>query len=325
MSTACRHARGMNRDLAIGCAVLCAAIFLCARIPVAGWLGSSLLPIPLLVYRMKAGAAAAGVLAAAALAFAALAGGRLELFFFGPTILAGLAAAEAMARGRSIERTVLAGCGAAVAGLFSGIWALALLEGQGPLSLVVEGVHRHVELVLDAYRGAGVAEEQLRFLEETSALIARVLVWMLPALVAGATLVSLWASLLAARAILAARGLPAPDWGPLDRWKAPDVLVWAVIASGGLLLMPSLPAKGVGLNGVLVPGVVYFFQGIAVVAHTFRRKGVPRPLRALIYALIGLQQLAALGVALLGLFDTWFDFRKLGRSPSSTAPPGGVG
>lgn len=315
----------MNRDLAIGCAVLCGAIFLCARVPVVGWVGSSLLPVPLLVYRMKAEANAARAMAAVAVGFTALAGGLLELFFFGPTILAGLAAAEAMARGRSIERTVLAGCGAALGGLCFGIWAFSLAQGESPLSLVAAGLHRHVELVLDAYRDAGMSEERLGFLEEASTLVARVMVWMLPALAAGATLLSLWASLLAARAILAARGLPSPAWGPLDRWKAPDALVWAVVASGGLLLVPSLPAKGVGLNGVLVLGVVYFFQGIAVVAHTFRRKGVPRPVRAMIYALIGLQQLAALGVALLGLFDTWFDFRKLGRNPASTAPRGGTG
>ena len=39
-------------------------------------------------------------------------------------------------------------------------------------------------------------------------------------------------------------GLPVPDYGPLDHWKAPDLLVWPVIACGILLLVPSLGAEG---------------------------------------------------------------------------------
>ncbi|MEJ5357553.1 MAG: DUF2232 domain-containing protein [Desulfobacterales bacterium] len=314
----------MNRDLVTGSAVLCAAILLCARIPVAGWLGSTLLPVPLLVFAMKAGPATARGMAVTAILFAGLFGGRFELFFFGGLILAGLAAAEGMVRGASIEKTVLAGCGAAAAGLFAGLWTLALLEGQDPLALLLEGGQRQVEAAVEAYRAAGMAEEQVRFLEESSALIARLMIGILPALVVSANLFALWASLLVARAILAARRLPAPPWGPLDRWRAPEALVWAVIGSGGLLLAPSLPAKAIGLNGVLLLTVIYFFQGIAVVAFTFRRKGVPRMLRALLYALIGLQQLVALGVAVLGLFDTWFDFRKLGRNRAAPASPGGA-
>ncbi len=313
----------MNRDLVAGSAVLCAAILLCARIPVAGWLGSALLPVPLLVFGMKAGPATARGMAATALLFTGLFGGRVELFFFGGLILAGLAAVEGMVRGGAIEKTVLAGCGAAAAGLFGGLWTMALLEGRDPLALLLEGVQRQVEVALEAYRAAGIAEEQIRFLEESAPLLTRLMLGILPALVVSANLFALWISLLVARSILVARRLPAPAWGRLDRWKAPEALVWAVIASGVLLLVPSLPAKAVGLNGVLILGVVYFFQGIAVVAFTLRRKGVPRMLRAVLYALIGLQQLVTLGVAVLGLFDTWFDFRKLGRNRAASAPPGG--
>jgi hypothetical protein len=38
---------------------------------------------------------------------------------------------------------------------------------------------------------------------------------------------------------------------------------------------------------------------------------VPRLLRAIIYALLLLQQFATLLLILLGLFDMWFNFRRL--------------
>ncbi len=49
------------------------------------------------------------------------------------------------------------------------------------------------------------------------------------------------------------------------------MLVWGVIASGLLLLLPSLAAKTVGLNGLAMFMLVYFFQGIAIVTYFFRK------------------------------------------------------
>jgi uncharacterized protein YybS (DUF2232 family) len=73
----------------------------------------------------------------------------------------------------------------------------------------------------------------------------------------------------------------------------------------------------VGLNGLLVYMVVYFFQGIAIVAFYFRKKQVPRVARLLFYGIIGVQQVVMLAVIGVGFFDTWFNFRKLGKPLAS--------
>jgi uncharacterized protein YybS (DUF2232 family) len=111
--------------------------------------------------------------------------------------------------------------------------------------------------------------------------------------------------------------LPFPDYGALDHWKAPEPLVWGVIAAGVLMLVPNFPARIVGLNGLLVYMVVYFFQGIAIVAFYFRKKQVPRVARLLFYGIIGVQQVVMLAVIGVGFFDTWFNFRKLGTPLAS--------
>jgi len=80
-----------------------------------------------------------------------------------------------------------------------------------------------------------------------------------------------------------------------------------------LLLVPTLAAKMVGLNGLAVFMVIYFFQGMAVVAFFFQKKQIPRLARMVLYGLIAVQQLVMLAVIGVGFFDTWFNFRKLGK------------
>ena len=91
------------------------------------------------------------------------------------------------------------------------------------------------------------------------------------------------------------------------------MLVWGAIASGVLLLLPNLAAKTVGLNGLAVLTIVYFFQGMAIVAYFLQKKQVPRIARVVLYGLIALQQILMLAVAGVGFFDTWFNFRKIGK------------
>jgi uncharacterized protein YybS (DUF2232 family) len=59
--------------------------------------------------------------------------------------------------------------------------------------------------------------------------------------------------------------------------------------------------------------VIYFFQGMAIVAYFFRKKQVPRMARMVLYGLIAIQQVVMLAVVGVGFFDTWFNFRKIGK------------
>ncbi len=125
-----------------------------------------------------------------------------------------------------------------------------------------------------------------------------------------------WVSLISARPVFRRLGLAFPDYGPLDHWKAPEPLVWAAVGSGVLLLLPGFALKMLGLNGVIVLMVVYFFQGIAVVAFYLHKKQVPRLARIMVYFIIAVQQLVMLIVVAAGFFDTWFNFRKIEKPPT---------
>jgi uncharacterized protein YybS (DUF2232 family) len=303
----------MSKDLATGIVVTCLAVAVCTVVPIAGLMGSAFIPVPLVFFRAKLGRPAATVIALAALGCAVLLGGRLEVLFFGELLLIGFAMGELMARQWPLEKTVAAVCAAVVIAGLAGLLASSLGTGQGLLTTLSEGVRYHLELSLQLYQQMGLSEDQLHFLESSMEGIQQVLVGMMPALVIDSTLMVTWISLLAARCVCQRRGLPFPDYGALNRWKAPELMVWGVIGSGVLLLVPTLAAKMVGLNGLAVFMVIYFFQGMAVVAFFFQKKQIPRLARMVLYGLIAVQQLVMLAVVGVGFFDTWFNFRKLGK------------
>jgi uncharacterized protein YybS (DUF2232 family) len=301
----------MKKDLVTGILMSWLAVTVSAWVPIVGLIGSAFIPVPIIFYRAKTGTQAARVIALATLGYVLLLGGRLELLFFGELLLIGVLMGELMARRWPLEAMAAGVCVAVLGAGLAGIWVFGLFSGKGLVETISEGVRRNLELTLQLYREMGLPQDQLSFLESSLDMIQQVMVGLMPALVIGSTLVTVWVCLLTVRQVCLRRGLPTPDYGALDHWKAPEMLVWGVIASGVLLLLPGLVPKMLGLNGLLGFMVIYFFQGIAIVAYFFRKKQVPRVARVVLYGLIAIQQLVMLAVVGVGFFDTWFNFRKI--------------
>ena len=104
------------------------------------------------------------------------------------------------------------------------------------------------------------------------------------------------------------------DWENLKEWQAPDPLVWVLVGAGCILLLPGTVSKAIGMNLLLVVLLVYFFQGLSIVAFFFDRKRVPKLIRGFAYAFIVLQEIATLLVVGLGVFDVWFNVRRIGKN-----------
>jgi hypothetical protein len=109
-------------------------------------------------------------------------------------------------------------------------------------------------------------------------------------------------------------------WWPqlidLSRWRTADWMIWLLIGSGFALFVPPQLVTVVAINLFLVVLGCYFAQGLAIVSYFLQRVGLPRPLRAVTFAIIGLQTLAAALVVALGVFDLWGDFRNLSARPA---------
>jgi uncharacterized protein YybS (DUF2232 family) len=98
-------------------------------------------------------------------------------------------------------------------------------------------------------------------------------------------------------------------------WRSPFSLVWVFAAGLAGVLLGGAPLRGIGANLLFFASMLYLGQGAAVLFVQFRRKRVPAAFQLLFLAVA---LLFAMPVFVLltvgaGLFDTWFDFRRLDR------------
>jgi uncharacterized protein YybS (DUF2232 family) len=147
----------------------------------------------------------------------------------------------------------------------------------------------------------GVAPDQV------AALLQR----LLPGLLVTNMALVAWLNVILSRQVVFLLGWGEPE-PPLYHWVAPEWLIFVLLGAGFLLLVPVTGARYFGLNLIMVVAVLYFCQGVAVVATWFHRLGLPRLLRMIGYPLLFLNPFFFL-IITLGLLDLWLDFRRLHR------------
>jgi uncharacterized protein YybS (DUF2232 family) len=145
-----------------------------------------------------------------------------------------------------------------------------------------------------------------------------------PYLVVG--MIALWAlwvaglNYLITRYVMGRLGHEPDPLPPFARWRLPWPLAYGfIIGLGGVLFQEKLGAYqllayAAGLNLLLVCGALYLIQGLSIVRfYSAKHKLKPVSQGLLIMAALMLQG-AFSGLSWLGLFDTWFDFRRLEKS-----------
>jgi uncharacterized protein YybS (DUF2232 family) len=155
-----------------------------------------------------------------------------------------------------------------------------------------------------------IAPETLAQFELAFNRIRSIIPVIFPAIVLVTILGTVWINLLLGDLLLKKRGDGLSPWPPSSEWRLPDQLVWAIIATGAGLLLPLPLLNKIGLNCMLVIGLLYFFQGMAVLTALFKRWDVPMAFRFVVYALVLIQAYGIIFLAIAGLVDVWFDLRK---------------
>lgn len=100
-----------------------------------------------------------------------------------------------------------------------------------------------------------------------------------------------------------------PAAAPFGAFRFSDQLVWLVVAGLALVMFPASPAlRDVGTNCLVVGGTLYAARGLAVVRSAAGRLPAPTTI-AIGFATLVLLPFVLGGLTLLGLADTWLDFR----------------
>jgi uncharacterized protein YybS (DUF2232 family) len=79
----------------------------------------------------------------------------------------------------------------------------------------------------------------------------------------------------------------------------------------------SPPLRPAAYNVLLVLAFFFGLQGLAVVGYYTQRLAAPPLLRAAVLVLVLVNPWAPQILALVGLFDIWFDFRKFALPPEA--------
>jgi uncharacterized protein YybS (DUF2232 family) len=302
-----------SKDILSGITITAIIFAVSVYMPIIGFISALLIPLPTLFYRSKLGRITGAVIPVLAtiLMVVVLGGISIDILFFFELLLLGYILSELFEMDLSVEKTMLYACSSV---LLTGIVCLLFysqIADIGVIALVSEYVAKNLELTLSLYENMGVSEETIDKISASMENIQYVLIRIIPAVVTASIFFVSWTCLLFAKPMLKSRKLFYPAFGTLNLWKAPEFLIWGLIGSGVLLIMPHKGFKVVGLNGLLILMTIYFFQGIAIVSFYFEKKQFPRMLRIFVYSLIALQQVVLLIVIGFGIFDMWLDFRKL--------------
>ncbi len=161
--------------------------------------------------------------------------------------------------------------------------------------------------------------ETLYLLAQSFSRIKEWLPRLLPSSLISIALTIIWGTLALGNRLIQRHTGQSP-WPEYRYWKLPEKLVWMVIGAAGLVLLPIPAARDTGLNLLIITGVLYFFQGLAIALFFVERWKIPLLMRSLLLMIFFFQSLGALFLSVLGITDVWFDFRqRYGESHDSHA------
>jgi uncharacterized protein YybS (DUF2232 family) len=313
----------LSKDIATGVMVTIVIFSLSIFLPIVGFIFSMFVPLPIIFYRAKLGRrnGAAVPLIVILLMGIVFGGLSVDMLFFSGLMLLGFVMSEMFEKALSIEMTIVTTCGIVLGTGLVGTLVFSMAKQTGLMALVSSYVAANLELSLKLYRDIGIPQESIDALANSLDRIQYVLVRIMPSIMAASTLFVAWINLIVIRPLMVHRGIDFPEFGRLNHWRAPDPLIWGVIACGVIMFIPVTGIRFLGINGLLVLLTIYFMQGIAIVSFYFEKKGLPRFVRVVLYAMIAFQQLFLLVVIGIGLFDMWINFRKIDPDKHGTDLP----
>ncbi len=224
----------------------------------------------------------------------------------------GLALAWALKRKKSIAWAGLTATLLVLAGWLIGALLFWQASGTNPYSAALSVMDHAFASMAEAYTSSGdFAPEVAAEIEQGFIDARRQLPRIFPALLIISAMLVSWLNMALGNRLLDRHAPDYAAWPPYRCWRLPDNLIWLVILAGIMMIPPVTSLKTVGLNGLLITGTLYFFQGLAVLFAMMERWNPPRPIRIFIYIFIFIQTYSLVLLALLGIIDVWKDLGKI--------------
>lgn len=107
-------------------------------------------------------------------------------------------------------------------------------------------------------------------------------------------------------------------WPPFQEWEISDKLIWFAIITGIAFFVPVDLVRIAGSNFLILLSLIYCFQGFSIAVFFMNKWKVPILMRSFIYVIVIFQSFGTALLLVIGIADTWLNFRKLNLSDSET-------
>lgn len=275
----------------------------------AGILLNLFVPLPAAIAQLRKGTLVGGgivlLTAAAVVPLGGVSASAAYLLQFG---LGSFVLPLLLRRGWSWDKAVAAALALILAVSGISLGAYVAYRGVSVTAKVQQYVNGEMNHAMALYKKGHISSDQVQQLQQATRETAAFLVKTYPALavvVSAALLLFLVFAL-----IRLSPGGFAPAGVSFPYWKAPEPLIWLLIAAGFGMIFSAGATKIAALNLLVVLLPVYFLQGLAIINYYFRKRGLPPMFRVFGYFLLTVLNPFPLIVTGIGVFDLWADFRK---------------
>jgi hypothetical protein len=191
----------------------------------------------------------------------------------------------------------------ALAIIFISGWSVHQLH-----NLAVSEINTSISQALAIYEKAGIKGDELVAMKMAMTTAASLIIRIYPALATIMLIVMSGCNLAMIKRFSFRLGIKLKI-DEFRNFRNPDLMIWLLIVAGFAMLADVAMVTTPALNILVVLGVLYFLQGMAVLSSMFFRLGSSMVLRAALYLLLFVQPYTAALVAAIGIFDLWGDFR----------------
>lgn len=279
-------------------------------VPFIGFASAFLAPVPLAFARIKGGSTASG--------FAALLTTLLLAVFLSPAVgawyavqcgLIGLLIPEFVLKGFRPSRAILWTTAAAVVLTACMVAAFTLSTGNDPQLFAQKEITDGINQAAKLYeQQSGLSTQDLETIRQSMQTVGQLMSRIYPSLaIINLGIISAICFLFFSR--MAVRQSLAVNLVPFKEFRTPDFMIWLLITAGFSMLAPTPLVNTPALNMLVLLGVLYFMQGLAVIFAFCEKSSFASTLKVVSTVILLTQPYLTVVITTLGIFDLWGDFR----------------
>ena len=304
------------KDIARSFFFLAIFFVIATTIPIIGFFATIFFPLPIIFYSLKNGKNFGMLVFFMGLVLITFFyGSSFDTLFFLSFILIGYFLSELLKRNLSIEKTIILTTTSSLLIVVLILVVYSNLNHTSIKELFTTYIANILNLFFEQYSKMETNGQHLTIIQNYIDIFKYFFLYLSPSFATISFATISITEFLLIRWMLNKKKLFFPDFGELKNWKTHHILVWGIIASIVLTMFFKTKVSIFALNATIIFSFIYFLQGIAIIAFYFDKKKVPLFFRFFIYSVILIQQFLILAIAIFGIFDVWFNFRKIETRP----------